>query len=124
MKANDPLSGLRSAAVRMVTAPVPNEIADLSSFERLSLRVTTYRASNLRASEFTLYGAHIEDIKAVVWCALHRTPAPLFEVEIYTDEYNRPLLRVDSGQTGYDTAIKTLADYFKQASKPKKHIRQ
>jgi hypothetical protein len=106
-----PLSDLRAAAVDWMNADKQQQAAG----ETFACRITTYKASNVRVSEFTLNDASLEDIKAYTYFALNRPPYYAFEVVIWTNELTRLLLRIDSEKVGYDKAIKTLTDYFKQA---------
>ena len=107
MRANEPLSELRAAAVHWVASDKRAEAG-----ETFAYRITTYRAPITRLSEITLDGVHLEDIKAYTYFALSGAAVCSFLLEIWTNDLSRRLLRIDSERVGYGNALKALTDYL------------
>jgi hypothetical protein len=105
---NKSLSDLRAAAVHWVASDGQTS----ASGEKLAYHIAIYKASNLRVTEITLYDTNWDAIKAHTYFALHRDKIYAFEVDIFTDDLERRLLRIDSEQSGYDNAIKTLTEFL------------
>lgn len=107
---NEALDTLRAAAVAFVNADKQQQAA--APGETFACRITTYKAINVRVTEFTLYGTNWDAIKAHTYFALSRSQIYAFEVAIWTNDLERLLLRIDAEKVGYDNAVKQLAEFL------------